>query len=192
MWENKAEVRAWFEAHEKTLKETAAFFNIPYRTIKRWYDEDGWVSGRALRGVKDGLGAEVVGALAETHERVKNALNSNLDETLLYVPAARRENLLNAMSNEIIAEAMSAEFLDQQTIYAALIMKNEVEGLVETSDGKKDAPLIIGAAEKLQGAMIAAKKSIFGDITRNGAKGAGKGADLSGLNDDELREMIDE
>lgn len=191
MRDNKPEVRAWYETHEKTLKETAEFWNIPYRTIKRWADDDGWVAGRALRGIdRDGLGAEVIGALADTQGRLRAQLGENLGETLIYAPAARRERLLDALSTEMIAEAMSTQFLNAQTITAALIVKNEVEGLLETSEGKKDALPIIAAAEKMQSMMIAAKKSIFGDVvqSQNGGK---RGADLSAASDDELREMID-
>lgn len=192
---NKNEVRLYFETHDKSAKEVAQIFGLSYRTIAHWIKNEGWQKAIALKNIKTSsvqaelLKKEFGTAMAITQGKLKSDLRAGLSGVYA---SEINESIKNAMldeaSEELLAQAMCARFLQQSALGAALLAKNELTRMLATREKDAD-PLILGAAKEVAKLFLDMGAGIYGKNTPSPIEVSTKD-DLENLSAEELKAFI--
>ncbi|MGX2972869.1 helix-turn-helix domain-containing protein [Helicobacter sp. T3_23-1059] len=192
---NQNEIRLYFETHDASPKEVAQKFGISYRTLAHWIKTQNWQRACALKNIStqkvqtELLHKEFGTAMAITHNKIKQDLRDGLSGVYA---SELNESIKNAMldeaSEELLARAMGAKFLQQNAISAALLAKNEMLRMIANRSKESD-PLILGAAKEVAKLFLEMSESLHG-------KGVSQilevqtQEDLENLSADELKAFI--
>lgn len=164
---NKEEVRVYFETNDRAPKDVAKHFNISYRTLMHWIKEEGWERARARKGVsaevvRDGmLQRELASTMHAGASRIKSCLRENLGAVAGSVDEMILNNMLEASTDEILLQAMSSKFIQNNIALSTLVAKNELMKLVEKKGGTGD-PMVIACAEKVAKMFIDMQACLYG------------------------------
>lgn len=192
---NKNEIRLYFETHDISPKDLANLFNVAYRTIAHWIKTENWKRACALKNISaqkvqtELLHKEFASAMAITHNKIKQDLRDGLSGAYA---SELNESIKNAMldeaSEELLARAMGAKFLQENALSAALIAKNEMIRMI--AKRTKDAdPLILGAAKEVAKLFLEMSESLHGKGV-NQLIEINNEQDLEKLNPQELKTFI--
>ncbi|WP_233709845.1 DUF1804 family protein [Helicobacter salomonis] len=150
----KAQVRAYYETHEVSLKQVAKLFNVPYRTIAHWARHQKWQSYQALQNIqvevlKDELTQHKLhNFLGAKKQEIKDSIRENLKH--IEVDPIVMECILETSSDELLLKAMNVHYINKNILLAAIIAKDELLKMVRHNlENAKGNPLIIAAAEKV-------------------------------------------
>ena len=155
-YENKAEVRAYFELNNDSPKKVAEKFGIKYRTMSFWIKSEGWQRGGARAAIKPDiimknelLQQESFSVIQATNSKLKKELLENLSADASVLEKACLEARLDEASDKVLLEAMSLDFIQKNIAQACLVAKAELIKMLEFRKEDKPDTLIIGAAEKV-------------------------------------------
>ncbi|WP_240451802.1 hypothetical protein [Helicobacter sp. L8] len=163
----KPQVRAYYETHDVSLKEVAAHFKIPYRTICYWSQKEKWQRYQAVQSVqvevlRDELTQHNLNTfLGAKQEEIKDVLRENLKH--IKADPIVMECILETSSDELLLKAMNLHFINKNILLAAIIAKDELLKMVRNNLGNaKGNPVIIAAAEKVAKMFSDVKISLYG------------------------------
>ena len=155
-YENKAEVRAYFELNNDSPKKVAEKFGIKYRTMSFWIKSENWQRGGARAAIKPDiimknelLQQESFSVIQATKSKLKKELLENLSADASVLEKACLEARLDEASDKVLLEAMSLDFIQKNIAQACLVAKAELIKMLEFRKEDKPDTLIIGAAEKV-------------------------------------------
>ncbi|MGX3045963.1 hypothetical protein [Helicobacter sp. T3_23-1056] len=165
---NKNEIRLYFETHDLSPKDVASRFGVAYRTIAHWIKMEGWQRACALKNIStqkvqvDLLHKEFGSAMKITHDKIKNDLSAGLSGAYASeLDSAIKNAMLDEASEELLTKAMSAKFLQENAISAALLAKNEMVRMIASRTKEAD-PLILGAAKEVAKLFLEMSESLHG------------------------------
>lgn len=192
---NKNEIRLYFETHDISPKDLSNHFKVAYRTIAHWIKIEGWQRACALKNISTNkvqaelLHKEFGTAMSVAHNKIKQDLRDNLSGVYA---SELNESIKNAMldeaSEELLAKAMSAKFLQQNAISAALLAKNEMLRMIATRTKDAD-PLVLGAAKEVAKLFLEMSESLHGKGVRQILEVQSE-EDLENLSTEELKAFI--
>lgn len=168
----KKEVKAYYETHMDEPKEVASRFGVPVRTIRAWIKDDGWqmgyyITGKTLGNVKKEIAKNEV---AKAMDVVKSEV---VKEVTRELEAQRREGELDYLlddeyignvSANIIFDAMSEGYMDEEMIKTMLIARNIFHTNVSLNAKN---PANMNLASQYMAMVMNAKKSIHGTEPTN-------------------------
>ncbi|TLE06885.1 hypothetical protein [Helicobacter bilis] len=188
----KREVEIFYKSNHTNAAETSRKFNLPYTTIKKWIEKEGWESGSAIKDIET-TSKEVVtesfNLVTKTAQnRLKNEIIQNLGESAYNVDSVILNSLMNEASESLLIQAMSLNHINKSLALNASIAKNALMELSISDDGSMQSKMaIIACSEKVSKIFNELKTSLYGKeitITQN-AK-----SDLTEMSDGELLELI--
>ena len=195
-YNNKNEIKLYFESNNDTPKVVAERFKIKYRTLMFWIKSENWERGKYQKAIKTELVADEL--LQKEHFSIQNATASKIKAQMLENMGAEaskiNEACLNAMleeaSDKLLLEAMSVNFIQKNIAQTCLIAKNELlELIAQKKEGKADV-MIIAAAEKLQNMFANLQTSIYGKEPPKQVLQVDENTDFSKLSNAELEAII--
>ena len=193
--QNKAEIKAYYESHDKSAKEVANIFRISYRTLAHWIKSEGWVKGGAIEAIS----VEVINDSLTNHrlstflghkkQQLKDQIASNLSANEL--DSMILNNLLESSTDELLLKAMNLNFINKNILLSAIIAKDELFRLVahNKASGAKPDPMVIACAEKTARMFEGLKVSLYGRDAQVGA--AQLENDYAKLSTDELLKLLE-
>jgi transposase-like protein len=155
-YENKAEVRAYYELNNDSTKAVAERFGVKLRTISHWIKTEHWQRGKARAAIKPDvimqnelLQNESFSVIQATKSKLKREMLENMSADASALERACLEARLDEASDKVLLEAMSLDFIQKNIAQACLVAKAELIKMLEyRKDGKPDA-YIIASAEKV-------------------------------------------
>lgn len=155
-YENKAEVRAYYELNNDSTKAVAERFGVKLRTISHWIKTEHWQRGQARAAIKPDvimqnelLQNESFSVIQATKSKLKREMLENMSADASALERACLEARLDEASDKVLLEAMSLDFIQKNIAQACLVAKAELIKMLEyRKDGKPDA-YIIASAEKV-------------------------------------------
>lgn len=165
---NKEEIKIYYELNNEKPKQVAAHFNISYRTLMHWIKTEKWEKAKHTKEIKTQIIADDL--LQKEHFTLQNAASHKIKSEILDrlgVNASKiDESCLNAMlsdiSDKILLEAMSINFIQKNVVQACLLAKNELLRLISNQKDDKPDALIIAAAEKMANMFANLQTLIYG------------------------------
>lgn len=195
-YNNKDEIKLYFESNNEPIKVVAERFKVRYRTLAHWVKTEKWERGKHLAQITPELITDEL--LQKEHFSIQSATASKIKRQMLESIGASAskvsEACLNAMleeaSDKLLLEAMSVNFIQKNIAQTCLIAKNELLQLLEQKkDGKADV-MIIAAAEKLQNMFSNLQTTIYGKEPPKQVLNVDENTDFSKLTNAELNEII--
>ena len=165
---NKNEIEIFYKTHSLSIKEVATHFNISYRTLAHWVKSEKWVAGSAVECAQKEVSVSVVqdsidNVLDVTRSRLKMAIKNDLGEVANKIDSLVLENLLESSTDEILARAMSLNFIQKNIALSAVIAKDRLLRLAQNTQGDTRAdPTIIACAEKVVSIFDKMQSAIYG------------------------------
>lgn len=155
-YENKSEVRAYYELNNDSTKAVAERFGVKLRTISHWIKTEHWQRGKARAAIKPDvimknelLQNESFSVIQATKSKLKREMLENMSADASALERACLEARLDEASDKVLLEAMSLDFIQKNIVQACLVAKAELIKMLEyRKDGKPDA-YIIASAEKV-------------------------------------------
>ncbi|WP_104685434.1 hypothetical protein [Helicobacter bizzozeronii] len=163
----KEQMRAHYESHDISLKELGALYQVPYRTLVRWKNNEKWEAKRAqarvqVEVIKDKLTNHQLNTfLGAKKQEIKDSIKQNLKH--LDIDPIVLECITETSSDELLLKAMNLHFINKNILLAAIIAKDELLKMVRNNlENAKGNPVIIAAAEKVAKMFSELKISLFG------------------------------
>lgn len=166
--QNKAEIKAYYESHDKSAKQVAKIFDIAYRTLSHWIKKEGWIKGGAIEAIS----VEVINDSLTNHrlstfigskkQQLKEQIATNLSANEL--DSMILNNLLESSTDELLLKAMNLNFINKNILLSAIIAKDELLRLLahnKATNAKPD-PMIIACAEKTARLFEGLKITLYG------------------------------
>ncbi len=168
MIKNKNEIKIYYETHYIKPKELAKLFNVNYRTLMEWINKEEWQEAKALKAtptevVKGELLKKEFGtALSLAHKKTKQAIKENLGDDAYLVNELILDNMLDSSTEQLLLEAMNADYIQKNIALSAIIAKDELMKMLRLRvEGRAD-PVIIACAEKVNKLFLEMQSALFG------------------------------
>ncbi|TLD79829.1 helix-turn-helix domain-containing protein [Helicobacter sp. MIT 05-5293] len=191
---NKNEIKGFYLTHDMSPKDTAAHFNISYRTLMHWIKTEKWERGGAIKNIhitqqavfKDNANKVIDIAQA----KIKNEIRANLGE--LSLDKLVENNLLETSTDEVLLKAMNLNYIQKNIALSAIIAKDSMLRMLnyqrEQGDIKNEPTLIL-CAEKTARLFMDMQQTIYGKNTHSEEKNTN---DLASLSIAELKSIIEQ
>ena len=166
---NKAQIRLYYETHDKSAKDIARHYGISYRTLAHWIKHEQWQKGCALENLqtadinKKMLNKQIGNVLAIESKNIADSLNAGLSgDYANELSADLKEAMLNLASEELLLSAITSQALQKNIIEMCMIAKAELLRILRTRSDEKGDAMIIACAEKVEKMFIEAQSAFYG------------------------------
>lgn len=188
---NKKEIEIFYKTHNLSIKEVAAHYDVPYRTLAHWVKKEGWECASAIKDVKHHRSA-----LVESHAdkvldiaqvKMKNEIRANLGD-VSDLDSVILDNLLQSSTDEILLKAMNINFIQKNITLCAVLAKAQLLNLIHSplASDPKNAPIVIGCAEKVSKIFTDMKLQLYGKEVQVSSSGT----DFKNMSNEELEAII--
>lgn len=167
MIKNKDEIKAYYQTHDKSIKETAEHFSIPYRTLAHWVKNEQWEKCQSVALANNQtLKANIVKSnindvLQVAKVKIKRELKAQMGE--VHIDEITLNNVLDSSSDELLMKALGISFIDKTMAQAALLAKDELLKLnAQRLENPQGDPMFIACAEKVVKIFSDLKTSVYG------------------------------
>lgn len=197
----KAKARLFYESHNENAKEVAARFNLQYRTLMTWIQKEKWIKGSLIesvlqKDVKNSLLKKEFGSrLDMASKQIKNNIERNINDLRHFQSLSIDEfNLeIEKISDEILTNALSAEFIHKNMIESFLYAKHELKRMSILRKDNHASPALIAMSEKLINMLANIQKSLYSkDILEQALNANAQNIDMQKLSENELKGLIAE
>lgn len=168
---NKKEIEIFYKTHNLSIKEVAAHYKIPYRTLAHWVKQEGWESASAIKNIthhrqsliQDHSDKVLDIAQVKMKKQIRENLGdvSELDSVIL-------DNLLQSSTDEILLKAMNLNYIQKNITLCAVLAKSQLLNLTQSplAQDPKNAPIVITCAEKVAKIFSDMKLQLYGKDTQ--------------------------
>lgn len=192
MIKNKDEIKVYYQTHDSSIKDTAAHFDIPYRTLAHWVKQEKWEKCKSIH-IQDNktlqnhiVKSNINEVLEVAKIKVKKELKQQIGE--VHIDEITLNNVLDSSSDEILMKALGISFIDKSMAQSALLAKDELLKLnAQRLENPKGDPMFIACAEKVVKIFSDLKVSVYGKNINIQTQNTN---DLENLSTDELLSMI--